>query len=242
MGEPGLPGGTAGRVERPAVDEDGAFVRLEQAHHQVEQGRLAAAGRPGDPDMLAGADPEIDPGQAETPLGIAEADAVEDQLALEGERLGLGLRLRHRRLHQLDDVAEGLQIAAGEAPAVIGLLEQGQEPLGAERERSEHRDRLDHSARLEAHRQGDERDRHQPRGLDHEARRPGDELVGGDGPAVAAVELAELGLEQGFGAVEDDVADSAEPLLDGPGPLDLVPASASLLRVSRGLTSRLTPT
>ena len=53
VGEAGLPGGPAGGVERPAVDQDRAFVGLEQAHQQVEQGRLAAAGRSGDPDMLA---------------------------------------------------------------------------------------------------------------------------------------------------------------------------------------------
>ena len=120
----------------------------------------------------------------------------------------------------LDDVAEGLEIAARQAPAVIGLLEQRQQPLGAERERAEHRDRLDHSARLEAHRQGDEGDRHQPRRLDDEARRSGDELVRRVGAAVAAVELAELGLEQGLGPVEDDVPDPAQPFLDGAGALD----------------------
>ena len=159
-------------------------------------------------------------GKREPALRIAEAHILERELPFDRKRRRFRLRRGDRRLHHVDDVAEGAVIAARQGPAVIGLLDQWKQPLGAERQSAQHRDRLDHSAWLEAHRQSDQGDRYQAGRLDDVARGAGDELGRRLSAPVAAVEIAELGLEQGLGAVEDDVPDPAQPFLHGAGTLD----------------------
>ncbi|HEY1605960.1 MAG TPA: hypothetical protein VGF77_10230 [Allosphingosinicella sp.] len=220
MGERRLPARPRFGIERFAVHPDRARVRLEQAHQQVEQRALPAPRRAGDADAAAALDDEADVAHGETGFAISEGDAVERDLALEGQgRAAFGRRRQDRQSKGRGNVVDRLEIARRLAPALIGLLDQGQQPLRAQSERAEHRNGMDEAGRPQAHRQRDRGDHRHSRRFDDEARPLGDERIDRDGAAETPVEGAKASLEQGLGPVEDDVADASQPFLDHLGPL-----------------------
>ena len=81
----------AGQLARvDAVDQDAAGVDLVEAHEQVDERRLAGAGRPDDGDRLAGRDVEIEVVDERLVRLVAERDALEgDRAAGPPEDVGL---------------------------------------------------------------------------------------------------------------------------------------------------------
>src|SRR5690606_35942768 len=74
----------ADALDRNAADQDLTFGRLEDAEHQVQQRRLAAAGRPDERDGLAGLDLEIHAVEHERlVLAVAELKAPNLERRLE---------------------------------------------------------------------------------------------------------------------------------------------------------------
>ncbi|HEX4736155.1 MAG TPA: hypothetical protein VH331_01200 [Allosphingosinicella sp.] len=148
VGERRLPARPRLGIEGAAVDPDLALAGLEQPHQQVEQSALAAAGGPGDADAAAARDDQADVPNGRRGVAIGEGDPVEHDLLLEGQgRRALGRLCQHRQSERIRDVVERLQIARRLAPALIGLLDQRQQPLRAQSERAEHRNGVDEAAR-----------------------------------------------------------------------------------------------
>ncbi|HEX5185119.1 MAG TPA: hypothetical protein VFW19_18445 [Allosphingosinicella sp.] len=219
MGERRLPARPRLRVERASVHPDRALARLEQAHQQVEQGALAAPRRAGNADAAAARKDEADVAHGKSGLAISEGDTVERNLVRERKGRALGCRRQDRQSEGVGDVVDRLEVAGGLAPALIGLLDQRQQPLRAKSERAEHRNGVDEPARPQAHRKRDQCDHRHPSRLDHEARPLGDEGVDREGAAEPAVERTEAPLEQRLRPVEDDVAYASKPFLDHLRPL-----------------------
>jgi hypothetical protein len=83
-----LPCPAIARRDGPAIDLQRAFVCLQQAHHDIKQGALAAAGQADEADAAAFRNGEIKVLQNPWRLrAVAESDLVQADLTLEGQRL-----------------------------------------------------------------------------------------------------------------------------------------------------------
>ncbi len=214
MGDFGLPARAAVVIEPAAIDQDRAVARLKQAEEEIHQRALARSGGSGDSDPLAAANDETDVVEHLSASRVGKADPVEgDRLAEDGAGRGLGQGADVEG-DQIDDVDDGAATADEARPAVIALLEQGQQPLRAERECAEHRDRRGQSAGTAGQRPGICPDHRHADHLDQDSRRMADERIDRRDPAEDVGTMIELALERRLRAIEQDIADSAECFLD----------------------------
>src|SRR5665213_607793 len=218
VGDEPLPGALIAGIERDAIDGQGAFGRLQQAHHNIEQRALAAAGRADEADALALFEGEIDAAQhARGFRPVAEADIPQAQFAFErNARRRIAFRRRGQRLiQQVQHGAQGRLRAADDGQRGIALLQDGQKALRPERQRAEHGDRRDHAAFALADGIGQARDQDHAKRLDHIPRARADEIVVGLRQTSGQVRLMIDAAIDFLRAVDEHVADAAEAFLYG---------------------------
>ncbi len=217
MGDLPLPRQDVRFVQRDSVDQQRSACRLEQAHDEVHQSRLAAPARTDDADARSARNDHAHLVQRQRQIGrVLERDVVQlDHAAQRPHFLGLtGEPRRDRLLEHVDDADQHSAVADQIGPPVVQLLEQRQQALGAEGESTDHRQRLADPAWFSRRDQDDRHQEKHARRLGDEPRRHCIKGIRALGIAQRIVDPREFPQIDALRIVEQDVANAADALLN----------------------------
>src|SRR5262245_44939033 len=140
MSNTGLPSETISALKTPAIDTDHTRCWLDETHHQIYKGALAATGFPDDAKSGSFWDHKINvvdyPRQMRP---ITKTNLLQCNGVLKGKRLNALARQMLRRdlqIQNLDHIKNYIPMAAHLDHGGIGLLQQREQPLRTKRQRS----------------------------------------------------------------------------------------------------------